>query len=566
MTGVALTSVLAPVREFDRFLGDASDAEAVVSTERSIELDERSEFPADSIAAINAWGLQQYYIPAEHGGRLTDALAPLLMIRHLARRDVTVAVAHGKTFLGSVCAWLAGGDIATRMAGIAATGDAVSWGLTERGRGSDLSRGVTAASISEHGIRVDGAKWPINNATRGRAITVLARSEEQQGPRSLSLVLVDKRDVDNSTISYEAPVATHGTRGVDISGINFAGTTVDSTNLVGPRGHGLEIVLKSLQLTRALTTALSVGAADHGLAMALDFADSRRLYGHRLAELPLARRALADAVADTLLAEVVMFAGVRAAHETPAEMAVVSAFVKYLAPETIDLLFRDLTQFVGARSQLVGIADAGAFQKVARDNRAAGIFDGNSIVNLHVIVNEFVNMARPAEAPDVEAILAGLHAGVEADRLPTSELRLVSRHGSRLLRALPALVDTLEASGASAAAVAPARAIALEYAELLEEAAALPRQSQPDPLAFHLAERLALTFGGACAIAFWLARRDAIDGPLGRDDAWLAAVLQRLSFRLGGEPIGDDIAYTVTDAALQARASGVVSLLTEWIG
>ncbi len=222
MTGVALTNVLAPVREFDRFLGDASDPDAVVSTERSIELDERSEFPADSIAAINGWGLQQYYIPAEHGGRLTDALGPLLMIRHLARRDVTVAVAHGKTFLGSVCAWLAGGDIATRMAGIASTGDAVSWGLTERGRGSDLSRGVTAANISERGIRVDGGKWPINNATRGRAITVLARSEEQPGPRSLSLVLVDKRDVDPSTISYEPSVATHGTRGVDISGINFA--------------------------------------------------------------------------------------------------------------------------------------------------------------------------------------------------------------------------------------------------------------------------------------------------------------------------------------------------------
>ena len=59
---------------------------------------------------------------------------------------------------------------------------------------------------------------------------------------------------------------------------------------------------------------------------------------------------------------------------------------------------------------------------------------------------------------------------------------------------------------------------------------------------------------------------DAIDGPLGRDDAWLAAVLQRLSFRLGGEPIREDIAHAVTDAALQARASGVVSLLTEWIG
>ncbi|MGC5225266.1 acyl-CoA dehydrogenase family protein [Micromonospora sp. DT81.3] len=565
LPGTVAGDVLAPVRDFDRFLGDASDPSAVISTERSIELDERSEFPTDTVAAVDAWGLQRYYVPAEYGGLLTDAIAPLLMIRHLARRDVTAAVAHGKTFLGSVCAWVVGGDIAARMAAIAVTGDPVSWGLTERGGGSDLSHGTTAAHIADRGIRVEGTKWPINNASRGRAMTVLARTDQRHGPRSLSLVLVDKHEIDAATITYERKVATHGIRGADISGIRFRSTTVDSANLVGPVGHGLEIVLKSLQLTRPLTTGLSLGAADQGLAIALEFADTRRLYGRRLAELPGARRVLAEAVADTLLAEVVMFAGVRSAHETPAEMSLVSALVKFLGAETVDLLFRDLTHFVGARSQLVGVAGAGAFQKAARDNRVVGIFDGNSIVNLHVIVNEFGNMTRDGNPPDLDAVLAVLRPGY-ADRLPTSALRLVSRHGSSMLRALPGLVDMLEAKGASVAALAPARRIAADYRALLDEAADLPRQSQPDPLAFHLAERFALTFGAACAVAFWLARRGSIHGPLSRDDAWLAAVLQRLSFRLGGDPIDNDVAYAVTEAALEARTSGVVTLLSDWLG
>ena len=213
MTGAVLTDALSPVREFDRLLGDPSDPDAVISTARSLELDERSELPAEAIAAADEWGLQRYYVPAEHGGLLTDVLTPLLMVRHLARRDVSPAVIHGKSFLGSVCAWVAGGEIAARMAAITLTGAPVSWGLTEKGRGSDLSRSATSAAIGDEDVRLDGVKWPISNAARGRAITVLARSDERLGPRSLSLVLVDKHEADMSTITYEPKIATHGIRG-----------------------------------------------------------------------------------------------------------------------------------------------------------------------------------------------------------------------------------------------------------------------------------------------------------------------------------------------------------------
>ena len=80
--------------EFDRFLGDPRDAASVITIERSIDLDERSEFPHEPVAAVDAWGLQQYYVPEAHGGLLRDVLVPMMMIRRLASRDLTVAVAH----------------------------------------------------------------------------------------------------------------------------------------------------------------------------------------------------------------------------------------------------------------------------------------------------------------------------------------------------------------------------------------------------------------------------------------------------------------------------------------
>ena len=565
--------VLAPVRAFDAFLGDPAHDDAVVSTRRSVRLDEASAFPEDEIAAVTAFGLQRWYIPAAHGGMLDDALVPLLMIRQLARRDFTVAAAHGKTFLGAICAWVADDGIATRMARLVETGRPVSWGLTERGRGSDLSRSATTARIGAGSVRVDGGKWPINNAVRCRAMTVLARSDDRPGPRSLSLVLVDKDEADPATIGYEPKVSSHGLRGANLAGIRFEGSVVGADAVVGPEGHGLEIVLKSLQLTRPFTTGLSMGAVDRALQTALDAASVPDGARGRLLDEPVARRALGIAVADALLVECLMLVGVRSAHAFPGEMALVSALVKFLGPDTADLLFRDLTRLLGARALVVGTEDGGAlhpsvfgaFQKAARDSRVVGIFDGNSVVNLNMIVNELPNQLRPAAAPSLDEVLAPLRADAPHEAIDTTGLRLVTRHGSRLLRSLPVLVDAVDDGRTSRAAVDAARLIGDEYTALRREAEDMPRQSQPDPLAFHLAERFALLFGGACALAVHLARRRAIPGPLGESDVWLAAVLQRVANRLGADPVQAPVADALLDAAVRVHETGgVVTLLGSW--
>ena len=41
-------------------------------------------------------------MPARLGGKLVDHLGSSLMVRAVARRDLTVAIAHAKTFLGAV--------------------------------------------------------------------------------------------------------------------------------------------------------------------------------------------------------------------------------------------------------------------------------------------------------------------------------------------------------------------------------------------------------------------------------------------------------------------------------
>lgn len=563
MTISATVAGYAPASDLDRFLGDPADPASPMSFERTLARDRAAEFPIEAAAALNAWGAHRFYVPTQYGGRLDDVLTPLLIMRNVARRDVTAAVGHGKTVLGAICAWAAADSSSLPMARIVLDGDPVSWGLTEQGRGSDIASSTTTAVLGVDGIVLDGHKWPIGNATRGRAVTVLARTDERPGPRSLSLVLVDKTAVDPASLSYRPRRPLHGIRGADISGVEFHGTRVAADALIGPQGHGLELVLKSLQLTRTLCAALSLGAGDQAIALviaegigATDAAD---------------RATVADSVADLLLAEAVAYAGARTVHTAPEEMALVSAFVKFLVPDSVDLLFRELTVTVGVPAQLASGGAFGRFQKASRDNRVVGIFDGNSVVNLNVVINEFANIGR-ADEVDLDSVIDGFVTPSAPTTFDMSRLRLITRRGSSVLRALPELAARVDDGRAHPGIAAAARRLADEWTVVRAAAVGAERAPQPPASQFVIAERLTLLFGAAACLALYVANRDRELTSLWEGDLWLRAVLARLLVRLGldadaGVPGADarvPAAELYAAAAQSVDVGAPVTLLPGW--
>jgi alkylation response protein AidB-like acyl-CoA dehydrogenase len=543
----------------DRFLGDPDDLESPMPRAATLADDRAAAFPGGAIEALNSWGVQRHYIPRARGGELDDVLAPLLLMRNVARRDVTAAVAHGKTVLGAMCAWAADDDSATRMAAIVDGGDPVSWGLTEQGRGSDIGSSATTAVAEGAGVVLDGHKWPIGNATRGRAITVLARTDDRGGPRSLSLFLVDKTAVDARTIAYRARRPLHGIRGADISGIEFSATRVSPDSAVGSAGHGLELVLKSLQVTRTLCTALSLGAGDQAISLVLSRAEGRRALGTDSVEREVAR----GSVADLLIAEAGAFAGARQISTAPDELALVSAFVKVLAPDAVERIFRELSAALGERSQLVTGRPWEQFQKASRDNRVVGIFDGNSVVNLNVVINELPNISREGEV-DVAALVADLRFASAPDVWDISRLRLITRRGSSILRALPALVERAADDGTHPDAVASARLLLADAESTLAAAAAAERVPRPPVGQFAIAERLTLLFAAAACLGVHVANRAAPPGPLWDDDLWIRSTLARLAARAGlqGGPVVPDELFDAAVDAVDRRIP--VSILPEW--
>jgi alkylation response protein AidB-like acyl-CoA dehydrogenase len=541
---------------FDRELGDPGDDDGVHSYRESLRLDEAEEFPAEQLAALDVWGLPEYYVPAQYGGRLTDYQDLSQLIRMLARRDLTVAIAHGKTFLGSAPVFLSGDHVAARrLARLVRGGARVSLGLTERTHGSDILAGeLTAEQYSDglrpdglrpDGLRLNGEKWLINNATRGRLLSLLTRTSPTGGPRGFSLVLVDKEELPEGTYRHLPKLRTLGIRGADISGVVLQDAPVGADSVVGGVGGGAELVLRTLQVTRTLCPALSLGAADHALRLAVGFTRERELYGRTLAELPLTRHTLAGAYADLLLCEALNTVAVRSIHALTSELGVTAAVAKYLVPSVVDEVVAEVGALLGARSFLADHYAHGRFQKLARDHRIVGIFDGNTMVNLYSLVVQFRALARGFLAPaDHRPRLASLFdLGRRLPEFDPRQLVLVSRYGSSVLGTLPTAVEELRAEAAGrpalGRAVVLAETIHRTARELHERIAACSSTvGDAAPESFEDARRYSLCFAGAAALGLWLHSHHAAEsGPTGelwRDGLWLEAVLDRVLRRLDG--------------------------------
>ncbi|WP_406492487.1 acyl-CoA dehydrogenase family protein [Streptomyces sp. NBC_01604] len=523
------------VLRLDRFLRQSDSGDGVFGPGAMAALDREERFPAEACRELDDFGLAAHYVDARHGGLLHDHVELVQLLRTVARRDLTVAVAHGKTFLGTAPVQVAGSP--AQAAGLAAdvrAGAVASWALTERDHGSDLLAGELTARRTEGGWRLDGEKWLINNATRSRFLCVLARTDERGGPRGFSLFLVDRDRLAPGSHRPLPKVRTHGIRGADISGIAFDGAVVPEEALVDAAGTGAETVLKTLQLTRTVCTALSLGALDHGLRIATEYALGRHLYGRRLSDLPRVRRILGEAGAGLIVAEAVTTVAARAIHTLTPEMSVIASVTKALVPTLAQDTLDQLSELLGVRSFLSDTYLDGAFAKLDRDHRIVAVFDGSTAVNRSLLIDHFPVLARSWHrgTADRDAVTATL-PGSPPRPFDPGRLRLLSTRGCSLVQLLPEALDRLRA-GVRQGQLPPEAARMADELTGLAEAVHTGMEHQERTVrdvpqsAFDLAAQYELCFAAAALVHLWLdSARTAYDG------LWLQAGLTLVLNRLG---------------------------------
>jgi len=534
----------------ERELGDPHNSQTVFSFQRQIDLDEQSAFPEEICTFLHQWGLFDYFIPVAHGGKLGSFEEALAILRVLSRRDLTVAIALGQIYLGSIHVWLAGNDEQKRrVAQMIQQKQSLAFALTERNHGSDVLASDVQAVADERGYQLTGEKWLINNATRARALTVFVRTDPNGGPRGFSLFLVDKEELDSTTYAYCPKIKTHGIRGADISGIRFQECPVPAAARIGATGAGLEVSLLGLMVTRTLCAGFSLGAGDSALRTTLTFALERRVYGDSVLAIPNVQKTVAYAFIDLLIADCMGLAAARGLHIVPDQFSVWSAITKFFVPTTVENLIRDLSVVLGARYYLREEHNAGIFQKLLRDSAVVSLFDGSTVVNLSVIGSQLASLLayqRKTDARTDQNLRTHLAAIFSFDQpLPdfaANRLTLFNRGRDAVLQGIPIALEQLESLQTSPQAdVLSAELLSTIYTlthELGEQIQRLDQDVQAlisagdrvahkAPAMFDLAKKYCSLHAAATCLQMWLYNRTLLSDFFAKGE-WLVMALDRL--------------------------------------
>jgi alkylation response protein AidB-like acyl-CoA dehydrogenase len=525
------------VQSLEQSIGDPFGEGDVFSAARAVRLDEEDAYPHEECAALDAWGLGDHYVPAAHGGKLVALDVLLVLLRAVARRNLSAAVAHGKTFLGGVPVWVAGTE--AQRASVAARirrGEQLALAYHERDRGSDLLATSTTAERTANGYALTGEKWLINNATRGTAMTVLASA-----PAGLSLFLVEKDRLDAGAYELLPPLRTAGVRGVDFSSVRFRGAEVAADALVGAEGGAVDLTVRAFQITRSVIPSLSLGAVDTALRTAMRFAAARgRVAGGTVLDIPQVQALFAGAFVDSLVCEASAIAAARALHVVPEQGSVISSAAKYFVPHTAERALRDVGTVLGARGYLREEHDAGLYQKLVRDHGVVAIFHAGSYLNINTIGQQLRALTLRAHDADVTALGTIFDVSRAVPTLDPSRLELSNRGRDDVLAAAPSLSDRARAAIADGDVEPRAgralvglvdglvrRIAALDDAARSSFASGVESGPHVSVEMAELAAEYATLFAGACAVELWIHAGRGLGTFVASGD-WLVLALGRL--------------------------------------
>jgi alkylation response protein AidB-like acyl-CoA dehydrogenase len=264
----------AMVREF---------AEEVVAP-RSYDADRTHTLPLDLVAQMGELGLFGLPFPEEYGGQGGDLFALCLAIEGLGRVDQSLAITlEAGVSLGAMPIFRFGTEAQKQelLPDLLTAKALAGFGLTEPEAGSDAGATRTKA-------RLDGGEWVINGSKQfitnsGTAITkfvtVTAVTGEQDGRKEISTIIVP-----NGTPGFTVEPAYDklGWNASDTHPLTFVDARVPEANLLGERGRGFANFLHTLDEGRIAIAALSTGAAEGCLEAAIDYAQSRIVFGEAL--------------------------------------------------------------------------------------------------------------------------------------------------------------------------------------------------------------------------------------------------------------------------------------------
>ncbi|WP_170357670.1 acyl-CoA dehydrogenase family protein [Ruegeria arenilitoris] len=335
--------------------------------------------PKDLWPKVGELGFGGLYVSEESGGSGLTRLDATLVFEALSMACPSVAA-----FLSihNMCAKMldsfASDELKSRiMPDVLSLNTVLSYCLTEPGSGSDAAALKTRAERTNEGYTLNGTKAFISGGGYSDAYVCMVRTGGD-GPKGISTVYVE----DGTTgLSFGALEQKMGWKSQPTAQVQFDDCKIPAENLVGTEGDGFKYAMMGLDGGRLNIASCSLGAAQAGLDMTLQYMSERKAFGQTIDQFQALQFRLADMEIELQAARTFLRQAAWKLDQGAPDATKFCAMAKKFVTETGSKVVDQCLQLHGGYGYL---ADYG-IEKLVRDLRVHQILEGTNEI-MRVIV------------------------------------------------------------------------------------------------------------------------------------------------------------------------------------
>lgn len=351
---------------------------------RALAMDKDSVMDETLLQILKSTGLTQLSAPAELGGAGLDLLTVAMIAEELGRGCAGVATVCAANSLASYPVLLGGTDAQKEeFFGCLAHGGMAAFALTEPSAGSDAGAVACRAKKVDGGYVLNGTKCFITNGPIADKITLFANTREGGGVRGLTVFLVDAKTPGVSIGKEEDKM---GIRASATSEIIFDDCFVPASCRIGREGMGFRLAMQTLEISRPVVGAISVGIAQAALESAIRYSHQRKQFGVKIASFEMVQEMIANMVTKTEAARALVHKACWMQKAKHPEAAKFSAMSKCFASDVAMEVSTTAVQVMGGN----GYSRENPNEKYMRDAKVMQIYEGTNQVQRLVIANAAV--------------------------------------------------------------------------------------------------------------------------------------------------------------------------------
>ncbi len=344
------------------------------------QLDENEEFPWSIVKDLAQADLFGLFIPEEYGGLGGGCFDMCLALEQLAMGCIAITTTYAASALGGYPILLFGTEEqkSKYLPEIASGKKLAAFGLTEANAGSDAA-GIQTTAVEDGDFWVlNGTKQWITSGGEADTYTIIAMTDKHKGARGASAFIVEKGD---PGFSFGKKEKKMGLRASSTRELFFDDCRIPKDRLLGRRGQGFIVAMRTLDLARPGIGAIGVGLAQAALDEAVKYARQRVQFGQPIISFQAIQHMLADMATEIEASRALVYAVARTIDSGVKDFSKLSAMAKLFPTDMAMKVTTDAVQILGG----YGYMKDYPVEKMMRDAKVLQIYEGTNQIQRNVI-------------------------------------------------------------------------------------------------------------------------------------------------------------------------------------